>query len=456
MQMANTLNDLHREYRSMTFNSERLWRTAQKVMPGGDTRSSTFFVPYPATIMSASGARVVDADDNELIDCLNNYSALVLGHQHPAVMTAVANQLKEGTAFAAPHPSQTELGGYIINRIPAAERIRFCNSGTEAAMWGVRLAREFTGRQIIVKAYGGYHGTFNELPQWAIGQQHPVSAGQDSWPLIAGLINDHVAVVPFDDIQELEHLIEGIRDQVAAVILEPVLGSAGVFKASSEYLHGVRKLCDNVGALMILDEVMTFRLSAGGAQTLYDVHPDLTLLGKIIGGGYPVGAFTGREEILGLLDPTKQTALSHSGTYNGNPITMAAGSATLRTLSDQAYRRLDTLGSRVEQGIREIITAHSLPVGITRAGSLLQLHTTPAPMPPTPGMRNDEKALNALHLALYIEGIYCAPRGYFNMSLAHSDRDVSEIIHSFEAALGRTARLLADASYDSCTSISPE
>ncbi|MDQ4143488.1 MAG: aspartate aminotransferase family protein, partial [Actinomycetota bacterium] len=402
---------------------------ARKVMPGGDTRTAAFFAPYPAAIAEGEGAHVIDADGNQLLDLLTNYSSLILGHRHPHVMTSVNDQLGRGIAFAAPNEAQVDLASEIVRRIPSLESLRFTNSGTEAAMWAIRCARAFTARSRIVKAFGGYHGSYDLVDQWF---DPPVAP--------PGGLHDHedlVVVVDLNDIEGLEAAFARHAGDIAAIILEPVLGSAGVVAATREYLGRARSLCAETNALLIFDEVITFRLSAGGAQVLHDIRPDLTILGKIIGGGFPVGAFGGRSDVMQLLDPAGGAGLVHSGTFNGNPLTMTAGLATLEILEPSAYSRLDGLGANLQKGFGRVIDERSAPLGTTRAGSLLQIHPQRNPEPPRRRTQSDTTTVRALHMAMFLEGVHLAPRGFLNCSLVLEDCDVEAAIGAFGRALER-------------------
>jgi glutamate-1-semialdehyde 2,1-aminomutase len=304
-------------------------------------------------------------------------------------------------------------------------------------MWALRAARAFTGRRLIVKAYGGYHGSHEQVDQWAGGDGAPPGGLHD--------YSAHVIVANYDDPESLATTIEGVEDDVAAVILEPVLGSAGIFAASGDYLREARRICDRIGALLVFDEVITFRLGHGGVQGAVGVRPDLTVLGKIIGGGFPVGAFGGREDVMALLDPLAPGPLAHPGTYNANPVTMTAGAATLDRLDPAAYDRLDALGAALAAGMDAAVERQDAPLAITRAGSLLQIHQGRDPQPPAIGAPRRADSLGALHLALCLEGVHMAPRGFLNCSLALSDADVAAAVSAFERALDRVAPLLPSA-----------
>ena len=431
------LHALEAEYRAATPASAHAWERACRSLPGGDTRAAAFFPPYPIAVARGKGSKLRDLDGRELIDFLNNYSALILGHGHPAIVEAVQEVLPHGTGFSAAHESQTELAERLVERVASIDLVRFCNSGTEATMWAVRAARAFTRRPLIVKAYGGYHGSYDQLEQWAWESGGP--------RLAVGGIGDldrHTLVVPYDDAEALEAAIAGREQEIAAVILEPLLGSAGIFSASPEYLRAARRFCDRAGALMILDEVISLRLGRGGVQGAIGVEPDLTALGKIIGGGFPVGAFGGRREVMSIFDPSETGFLGHTGTYNGNPVTMTAGARTLDLLDEVAYTELDRLGASLAAGFEAAIAAHGLELSLTRAGSLIQLHPTREPLPLRPGETRDTTVIRALHLGLCLEGVHAAPRGFLNCSLVHTDEDVAFAVAAFGRALARAEQAL--------------
>src|SRR5438067_7928290 len=339
-------------YRETTPRSRALHERAVQVMPGGTTRTTTYFDPYPLYLDHGEGCRVWDADGVERIDMIGNYTAMILGHSHPKIVEAIRAQAARGTGFAAANPLEVELAELLCERVPSLDAVRFCNSGTEATMFAMRLARAFTGRPKIARMEGGYHGTHD----YAEVSTHPAvaeagppdapiarpdSMGTPAWAL------EQTVVLPFNNPDAAEAIIRREAGGLAAVILEPIIGAGGVIAATPAYLERLRSVTAELSILLIFDEVISFRVAPGGAQQLYGVTPDLTTLGKIIGGGLPVAAFGGRADVMELLDPRREPSLAQGGTYNGNPLGMAAGLATMRELTPDVYDDLNRNGARV-------------------------------------------------------------------------------------------------------------
>jgi glutamate-1-semialdehyde 2,1-aminomutase len=318
----------------------------------------------PRVIERARGARLWDVDGNELLDYIGSWGPMILGHAHPAVVAAVTEAAARGTSFGAPSSGEVALAEEIVAAMPSIEQLRFVNSGTEAAMSAVRLARAFTGRDRIMKMAGGYHGHADALlvraGSGATGL--PASAG-----VTAGAAGDTL-VVDFNDLDAATELLA--RGDVAAVIVEPIAANMGIVLPAPGYLEGLRRLTAEHGTLLIFDEVITgFRVARGGAQERYGVRPDLTVLGKIIGGGLPVGAYGGSVAIMGLVAPLGP--VYQAGTLSGNPLAMAAGMATLRALTPSVYAQLEEAGAYLEAGLAEAAEAADVPVRIARVASLL-------------------------------------------------------------------------------------
>jgi glutamate-1-semialdehyde 2,1-aminomutase len=427
-------------YRRRTPKSAALSEQARRVMPGGDTRSSTFFGPYPSVIERAEGPRLYDVDGNVLLDFLNNYTALIHGNAFPPVVEAARRQLERGTAWAAPCEHQIKLAALICERVPSVERLRFTNSGTEATMLAIRAARAFTGRDGIVKVEGGYHGTHEAVAvsiQPDLSQAGPAESPV-SLPAGAGVPRgtlETTRIVPFNGPAALERAIAKGRGQVAAVILEPVMGSRGMIPAETEYLRYVREVTQANDVLLILDEVMTFRLDSGGAQALYGVRPDLTAFAKIIGGGLPVGAFGGREDIMRLYDPVKGS-IHHGGTFNANPVTMAAGLAAMEHLTPDKIAFANRLGDTLREGLSEVLVEQGVIGQITGKGSLAGIHLTGQPVRDYRSAASAHHELRELlHLACLNRGLFSSPEGMLNTSTAMSERDVSGAVQIFQDAL---------------------
>src|SRR6266567_836131 len=372
-------------YRRQTPGSRALHDRAVGVMPGGTTRTTTYFDPYPLYIDRGEGCRIWDVDGTERIDMLGNYSAMILGHAHPKVVEAINQQAARGTAFAAANPIEVELATLLCERVPSLDLVRFCNSGTEATMFAMRLARAFTGRPKIARIEGGYHGAHD----YAEVSTHPdlAHAGPPdapiAWPDSIGTPDwalEQTVVLPFNNADAAEAIIRREGRHLAAVILEPIIGAGGVIAATVEYLERLRNVTRELSILLIFDEVISLRVSPGGAQQLYGVTPDLTTLGKIIGGGLPVAAFGGRADVMELLDPRRQPSIAQGGTYNGNPLGMAAGLATMQELTPDVYEDLNRKGARVCEQLTEVFASHDVAVQVNGAGSMLALHFTSDPV----------------------------------------------------------------------------
>ncbi len=350
-----------------TRRSAALMARAERVIPGGvDSPVRAFYAVggVPRVIERAAGAHMWDVDGNQLIDYIGSWGPMILGHAHPAVTAAVIEAARRGTSFGAPNAGEVALAEEIASAMPSIDQLRFVNSGTEAAMSAVRLARAFTGRDRIIKMAGGYHGHADALLVRA-------GSGAGGLPASAGVTAGAAAdtlVVDYNDLETIAELL--VRGDVAAVIVEPVAANMGVVLPAPGYLEGLRRLTAEHGTLLIFDEVITgFRVARGGAQQRYQVRPDLTVLGKIIGGGLPVGAYGGAAEIMRLVAPLGP--VYQAGTLSGNPLAMAAGLATLRALSPSAYEQLEEAGAFLEAGLADRAAAAGVRVRIARAASLL-------------------------------------------------------------------------------------
>jgi glutamate-1-semialdehyde 2,1-aminomutase len=393
------------------------------VFPGGDTRLAAFYSPYPAAIERADGIELEDLDGNRYADFLLNYTSLIMGHRHPAVMEAAAEMIGRLTGVAAPAPAQLELAEEIVRRVGSVERVRFTNSGTESNQIAVWAARAYTGRPGLIKAIGGYHGSIPDLDKNIRPGFLPPGVSEAA----------PVQAVPFNDADALRAAVEESSASLAAVVLEPVLGSGGVVPPEPGYLETARSLTAQVGALLILDEVITFRLGPGGYQEIVGVSPDLTAFAKIIGGGFPVGALGGREDVMDVFRSGAERFVGHSGTFNGNPVTTAAGLKVLELLDAAAYDRLDRLGAALADGLNRSIERTGVQAQVTRVGSIGNVHFTTEPIRDyDAAQRSDPVAAAAYHLALMNRGVFIANRGMFALSTVTEEADVQKFVDASE------------------------
>jgi glutamate-1-semialdehyde 2,1-aminomutase len=415
-------------YRARTPKSSQLFEAAKAVLPGGDTRSVLYFPPYPTFVERGRGCRVSDVDGNEYIDFLNNYTSLIHGHAHPMIVEAVCNQVKRGTAFASPTESQIHLAKRLQSRMPSLEQVRFCNSGSEATLMAIRAAKAFTGRNKVLMLEGGYHGHHDA----AIVSTDLASNGTlpEQTGVFRGIAAD-VVPIPANDLESATKVFERYQDDLAAVIVEPVMGAAGMIPLEPAFLNYVADASRSTRAVLILDEVITMRLAYGGAQQIYGLRPDLTTMGKLIGGGLPIGAFGGRSEIMSLFDPAA-ARLHHSGTFNGNPATLTAGIAALDLFTEKVITHVNELGERLRSRLEEVIEKCGIDTQLTGIGSLIGIHFTRDPI------RSCRDALNAprsllpvLHLLLLNRGIITAPRGLFCTSTVMSESEIEQFAGAF-------------------------
>jgi len=348
---------------------------ARKSLPGGDTRAATYFAPYPAYMVSGSGCYLYDVDGNEYLDMLNNYTSLIHGHAHPDIIAAAMAQVEKGTVFGAAGEIQFQHAEHLCNRITSMDQLRYCNSGTEATLFAIRAARAFTGKDIFIKMDGGYHGSHDAVEVNIFPDPDPEGPpAKHIGPGVPGSVLEDVLVAAFNDLDAVESMLKTNVDKVAAILTEPLMGAGGVICPQPGYLKGLRTLADKYNVVLIFDEVLTFRFSTGGLQEIEGVKPDLTTLAKIIGGGLPIGAFGGRKDIMSRFDPAHEAPIFHSGTFNGNNITLAAGMAAMRLYDQEAIARLNQLGDRLKDGFTAALKEVGLKGCVSGLGFLLQLH----------------------------------------------------------------------------------
>jgi glutamate-1-semialdehyde 2,1-aminomutase len=415
------------EYVSRTPKSRRLYERARKVLPAGVSYGLRYFEPYPFYTARARGSKLYDVDGNEYVDFWLGHGALILGHSPPAVVEAVERQLENGTHYGTSHELEIDLAEQAAKMVPNAEMVRFTNSGTEASMYATRLARAYTGRRKIAKFEGGWHGGYDALH---VSVKYPFNV-PESAGLTSGALQDTI-VLPFNDLDGVKERLK--NEEVASVMIEPILGAGGAIPAGKEFLKGLREFCDEKGILLVFDEVITgFRLAPGGAQEYYGVASDVTVFGKILGGGFPVGAFCGRREIMEKLDTRlyeRPRYSFHGGTFAANPITMTAGSATLKILEDvRLISQLNRLGDKTRGRLREIFEANGVEVQVTGASSLFNTHFTKEEVKDANGaFKADRKKLVEYDLSLISNGVFFLPTHTKALSTAHSEADVEKML----------------------------
>jgi len=424
---------------SDTTNSEKLLSEAIKLIPGGVNSPVRAFkaVGLPPRFMrSGKGCRIIDEDDNEFIDYVSSWGPLILGHAHPEVLDALQRTMKDGTSFGAPTKREVELAELIAEMVPSIEMVRLVNSGTEATMSAIRLARGYTGRDIIIKFSGCYHGHSDGLLARA-GSGAATFAIPDSLGVPTSVV-ERTVVFPFNDLEAVSSYLQNNGANVAAVILEPVAGNMGVVPPAAGFLEGLRELCSQYGSLLIFDEVISgFRVAPGGAQELYKVKPDLTCLGKIIGGGLPLAAFGGPSSIMENLAPVG--AVYQAGTLSGNPLAVTAGSTTLGILRrDNPYADLERKSSMLVKGIEKVFREKGIAHTINRVGSMLSVFFHPGPVSCYEEALQSEKSVFVKFFGHMLdEGIYLAPSPFESwfVSTAHGATEIEETITAVRRSL---------------------
>ena len=413
--------------------SKQLFERAKAVLPNGNSRSTIDLKPHPIYITHGSGSRVFDIDGNSYVDFNNNYTSLIHGHAPSAVNAAVAQQLPLGSAFAFGTEQEIMHAELLCSRVPSFDKIRFMNSGSEAVMNALKAARAYTGRAKIAKCEGAYHGSYDyaevslsSTPEsWGANEPRaiPYSHGTPQ-----GVLDD-VVVIPYHDELAARQLLERNADQLAAVLFDPVASRVGMIPPSQVYLEMLVEFCERYGVLLIFDEVIAFRLGLEGAQGAYGIQPDLTALGKIIGGGFPVGAVAGRDAVMQVFEAGG--GLPHGGTFNANPVTMVAGLATMQALDAVAFERLNASGERARRCFTEAFVRNGIAAQITGQGSLFRLHLTDR------ALRNyrsvyplplEAQRMSRLHQYLIGAGHYISSYGMGCLSLANSDDEVDALI----------------------------
>jgi len=439
-----TLERAINDYKAKTSGSRQLFEEALRVMPGGNSRTTTFFDPYPFYIARGEGARIWDVDGVERIDFNGNYTSLILGHANPRVVRAVQEAAGRGMSYPGPTEHEVRLAEVLTTRLPGVETIRFTNSGTEATMHAVRVARAFTGRAKIAKFEGAYHGTHD----WVLVSVAPdgEAAGSRKRPKpvawssgVPPMVLKHVVVLPWNEPDACAKILDKHGSDIAALIIDPMLANAGMIPAREGFLEKLREVTARLGIVLIFDEVISYRVAPGGAQERFGVRPDLTTLGKIIGGGLAVGAFGGRADVMNYYDPRGgRGRINHGGTFNANPLTMAGGLATMTELTPEAYARLDALGDRLRDGVRRLLRRLKYAGQITGTGSLFWLHHTKRRLSDYRSAKPEDPELPLrVFIGLLNEGIVLSQRGLGACSLAMTDADIDRFVDALGRVLER-------------------
>jgi glutamate-1-semialdehyde 2,1-aminomutase len=420
--------------------SKRLFEKAKRLLPGGVNSPVRAFKAVggsPLFMQKAKGSKIWDVDGNQYIDYVCSWGPLILGHAHPRVLEAIRKTAARGTSFGASTELEIKLAELITRAIPSVEMVRMVSSGTEATMSALRLARAFTGRSKVVKFEGCYHGHGDSFLIKA--GSGATTLGVPDSPGVTSSIASDTLNARYNDLESVRRLIARHRDTIAAVIVEPIAGNMGLVLPEKEFLRGLSNLCSKNRILLIFDEVITgFRVAFGGAQELYEIKPDLTTLGKIIGGGLPVGAYGGRREIMEMVAPSGP--MYQAGTLSGNPLAMAAGYETLRILSERksCYSDLDKRGKNLAWAIEEIIQSYRLPLHLNSSGSMFTLFFTEKQVTDYDSAKSSDTSLFAAYFQEMLEqGIYLPPSQFETafLSMAHSEADIEKTVTATLRAL---------------------
>lgn len=430
--------------------SRQLYERALRVMPGGNSRHTVVMEPYPVYAASGHGCRVVDVEGEERIDFVNNYTSLIRGHSDPAVTDAVAEVIGHGTAFSLPTESDIRLAELLVDRIPYVDQIRFANSGSEGVLLALRAARAHTGRPKVAKFEGCYHGIYDYAQasdssrpsNWG-DAEHPATTLEAS---MSPRVAQDVVTLPFNRPDVCAHLIEEHADELAAVLVDPLPAALGLMAPAEGFLAFLRELTAHHGILLVADEVLSFRVDYRGACHAHGVEPDLVALGKIIGGGFPVGAVAGSAEVMKVFDHRLREKVHHGGTYNGNPVTMVAGYETMRQMTEEEYARLDVLGDDLRRRLDEMLTRRGIPHHIQGRGSLFSILASDAEVNDfrdVAAIRAGGLEIGRLVHEMLGRGILLGARGLFGalstpMTEVETDAFVGALDESLEA-VGATA-----------------
>ena len=436
--MAASIADRERRaYVERSPRSREIFEEARNYLPDGVTRGAGW-KPYPLYWERGEGVRVWDVDGIERLDFFGNNSALPLGHAHPAVVKALQEQVAKGVSFNAPHEAHVKLAKILCERIESVELVRFTNSGTEATMNCIHAARAFTGRSKIAKVDGAYHGLYDTVAANGEGDvRYPTTAS--NLPGTPRAMLDEIVMLPFNEPEAAREIILRHKDELGAVVVEPMMGGAGFIQATTEYLEAIREVTSQEGIVLVFDEVCSLRVGPGAGQGLFGVYPDMTAFGKSVGGGAAVGAFGGRRDIMELYrGDAGDSQVGHSGSFNGNPLSMVSGIATFEQLTPDVYEHLDRIAERLREGIRAVCAEFDVPVQVTGIGSLFCVHFNDQPIRSRRDtLSNDREREWQVFFGLLNEGIWPSAGLLGAVSAPMTDADVDAYVDGLRDVLAR-------------------
>ena len=413
--------------------SEELFKEAQNYLPGGVDSPVRAYKPYPFFAKKANGSKIVDVDGNSYIDYCLAYGPLVLGHANPQIMSEVAKQLKIGSAYGVPTENEIKLAKLVIKKVPCAEMVRFVNSGTEATMSAIRLARAATGKKKIIKFEGSYHGAHD----YVLVKSGSGAVGLPDSPGVPEDTTKNTVLIPFNDEEAVTDLIEGEGNNIAAIIVEPIMGNVGFIPPKGDYLKFLRKITSENNIILIFDEVITgFRIAEGGAQEYFGVTPDLVTFGKILGGGFPIGALAGKKELMKMIAPSG--TVYQAGTFNGNPISITAGLAMLKQLNSDFYTESNKKGTILRTGIQNILDDNDLNFKVTGLSSMFQLYFTDKEVYDYNSAKSaDTEKFNHYFHTLLKKGVFIPPSQFecCFISSMHDDEDIQKTLEAVAKAI---------------------
>lgn len=425
------LEEAERRFTETNPKSLEGYQAACRAMPGGNTRSGIYYPPFPLTLAGGAGARVWDVDDHDYTDFVVEYTAGLYGHSNPTIQAAISNALDSGIVLGGHNTVEARLAEALCARIPSLEQVRFCNSGSEATLFTISALRKISGRQRVMAFEGAYHGGF-------LNFAYPGASLNAPFPYLMGTYNDTEGAAA---------LIEQHAADLAAVIVEPMCGAGGCIPATREFLAALREATARHGVTLVFDEVMTSRLAPGGLQEVHGIIPDMTTLGKYLGGGLPFGAFGGRQELMARFDPRRADSFPHSGTFNNNILTMSAGLAGISEVyTPDACRALNAAGESLRQRLNAAFKDHGVAAQATGHGSMMAVHFRGGPIAcPADAARGDKQAKKLFHLEMTARGQYIVPRGMINQSLPMTDADRDGLVEAVDGFLDEYGGLLGEA-----------